>query len=98
MARPSGMSQRKKQIHNETLIKIRILKALADIKPYGILKHFYMIRLSRNLKRPNIISTSDVWKFLEVNYDLERFDRMADEDIKDLAFDFDDARMASGQK
>jgi hypothetical protein len=92
------MSQKKKQIHNETLIKIRILKALADIKPYGILKHFYMIRLSRNLKRPNIISTGDVWKFLEANYDLKMLDRMADDEIKDLVFDFDDVRMVSGQR
>lgn len=85
------MSIQKRQIHNDTMIKIRILKALGDTKPYGTFKHFYMIRISRFLKRPNVISTKDIWEFLKANYDLEQLDNHADEDIQDICFEMNDA-------
>lgn len=84
------MSKKRKEIFNETLIKIRILRALADIKPYGALKHFYMIKISRNLKRPNIISTEDIWKFMKSKYDLERLDKEANEEFGDVKIDVRD--------
>lgn len=84
------MSRKQKEIFNETLIKIRILKALGDIKPYGALKHFYMVKVLRNLKRPNVISTGDIWKFLRSKYDLDRFDREADEDLGETRLELAD--------
>ena len=81
------MSKKRREIYNETLIKIRILKALADTKPYGILKHFHMIKISRNLKRPNVISTEDIWKFMRSKYDLERLDRESDDEFNSIRFE-----------
>lgn len=81
------MSKRRKEIFNETLIKIRILKALGETKPYGALKHFYMIKISRSLKRPNIISTEDIWKFLESQYNMQSLDEEADRDLSGIRFE-----------
>ncbi|KAI5183901.1 hypothetical protein PAEPH01_2964, partial [Pancytospora epiphaga] len=40
----------------DVTIQIRILRALADIKPFGTFRHFYMIKVLRNLKQPNLIT------------------------------------------
>lgn len=63
---------------NDPGIQIRIFKALADIKPFGAFKHFYMVRILRNLKQPNIITAKHIWEFLNIEYDIEKYDKMAD--------------------
>lgn len=59
-----------KKISNTDInFTIRILKALAQNKPFGIFKHFIMIQVLRNLKQPNVISVDDIWNFLYERYD-----------------------------
>lgn len=70
-------------------IQIRILKALDENKPFGLFKHFYMVRILRNLKRPNVITSVDIWNFLEENFDVSRYNEEADREILKMARDFD---------
>lgn len=54
--------------YNEPYIKIRIIKALADEKPFGKYKHFIMIKMLRDMKRPNVITHMHMWKYLEETF------------------------------
>lgn len=58
-------------------IQIRILKALEDIKPFGVFKHFHMVKVIRNLKQPNIIESRHIWQYLEAEYDMKKYDERA---------------------
>lgn len=62
----------------DVTIQIRILKAIADVKPFGVFKHFYMARIIRNLKQPNIITARHIWEFLEAEYNTKLYDERAD--------------------
>ncbi len=77
------MALEKKMNLNDHGIQIRILKALADIKPFGAFKHFYMVRILRNLKQPNIITAKYIWDFLSHEYDISKYDEIADSVFKD---------------
>lgn len=68
------MSLVKKVNTTDANIKIRILKALGTYKPYGIFKHFVMVKVLRNLKQPNAISADDIWKFLDERYGLDNLE------------------------
>ncbi|KAF9761745.1 Chromatin modification-related protein EAF7 [Nosema granulosis] len=70
-----AMSHVKKVNITDVNIKIRILKALATYKPFGMFKHFVMLKVLRNLKQPNAISAGDIWKFLDERYGIENLDR-----------------------
>lgn len=59
----------KKISNTDIAFTIRILKALAQNKPFGIFKHFIMIQVLRNLKQPNVISADDIWNLLYERYD-----------------------------
>lgn len=62
----------------DVAIQIRILRALADIKPFGLFKHFYVLRILRNLKQPNVITAKHIWDFLNSEYDIKYYDAEAD--------------------
>jgi hypothetical protein len=70
-------------------IQIRILKALEDVKPFGIFKHFYMIRIIRNLKQPNIIEAKHIWQYLETEYGTKKYDEKANSTFKNESITFD---------
>jgi hypothetical protein len=55
-------------------IQIRILKALEDIKPFGLFKNFHMIKIIRNLKQPNIIEAKHIWQYLDTEYGPKKYD------------------------
>ena len=55
-------------------IQIRILKALEDVKPFGLFKNFHMIKIIRNLKQPNIIEAKHIWQYLETEYGSKKYD------------------------
>lgn len=71
------MSLVKKVNTTDINIKIRILKALATYKPFGMFKHFVMVKVLRNLKQPNAISAEDIWKFLDERYGLDNLEERA---------------------
>ncbi|EJW01776.1 hypothetical protein EDEG_00367 [Edhazardia aedis USNM 41457] len=64
---PSIKSHRK-NIVVDNGIRIRIIRALAAIKPMGRYKHFKMIKILRSMKRPNVISNRHIWNFLLENF------------------------------
>ena len=70
-------------------IQIRILKALEDVKPFGIFKHFYMIRIIRNLKQPNIIESKHIWQYLEIEYGTKKYDEKTNSILKNESITFD---------
>lgn len=49
-------------------IKIRIIKALGGIKPLGLNRNFRMVTIYRALKRPNALTLSHIWDFLNTNF------------------------------
>ncbi|ELA42449.1 uncharacterized protein VICG_00548 [Vittaforma corneae ATCC 50505] len=67
------MTEKKLNLADST-IQIRILKALEDIKPFGVFKHFHMVKVIRNLKQPNIIESKHIWQYLESEYDMKKYD------------------------
>lgn len=73
----------------DVTIQIRILKALADVKPFGVFRHFHMIRIIRNLKQPNIISAGNIWEFMNSEYDVKRYDEQADKIFEEKQCTFD---------
>lgn len=75
----------KKINYSDPAIKIRIIKALADVKPFGMYKHFDMIRVLRMMKRPNVITNESIWKFLNENFDEEKYTKA--EDDERISFD-----------
>lgn len=70
-------------------IQIRILKALEDVKPLGVFKHFHMVKIIRNLKQPNIIESKHIWQYLESEYDLKRYDAEANAALASESKTFD---------
>ena len=66
------------------------MKALEDICPFGLFKHFYMIRALRNLKQPNVITSQHIWGFLETGFDLKKYDKEADRKINEGEKCFDE--------
>lgn len=74
------MSEKKPNLSDPT-IQIRILKALEDIKPFGVFKNFYMIKIIRNLKQPNIIESKHIWQYLENEYNTKKYDENANGNI-----------------
>lgn len=79
----------KKTNVGDPTIQIRILKALDDNKPFGLFRNFHMVKILRNLKRPNVITSVDIWNFLGENFDVERYNEEADREIFRMAGDFD---------
>lgn len=73
------MKYTKKTNINDPSIQIRILKALDDNRPFGIFKHFTMVRILRNLKRPNVITSVDIWHYLNEKYEMEKYDEEANQ-------------------
>lgn len=65
-------------------IKIRIIKALADEKPFGFLRHFVMVRVIRGMKKPNVISNQNIWRFMGENFPEDKF---STEETKRIPFD-----------
>lgn len=87
------MSTATKKISNTDVnITIRILKALAKHKPFGIFRKFIMIQVLKNLKQPNVISADDIWKFLYSRYDRTKFDTLANIKYKLRKFSYDDCK------
>lgn len=74
---------------NDVTIQIRILKALADVKPFGVFKNFYMVRILRNLKQPNVITAKHIWEFLGSEYDIKSHDEKSDPAFKNETCFFD---------
>lgn len=70
------MTEKKINLADPT-IQIRILKALEDVKPFGVFKNFYMIKIIRNLKQPNIIEAKHIWQYLENEFNMKKFDERA---------------------
>lgn len=79
----------KKVSVTDPAIKIRILKALDENKPFGLFKNFYMVRILRNLKRPNVITSIDIWNFLGEHFDVDAYDKDADSAVFSAACDFE---------
>lgn len=75
---------------NDHNIQIRILKALETNKPFGIFKNFYMVRVLRNLKRPNVITSHYIWTYLNLTFDMNRYDKEADAPFYENINGFDD--------
>ncbi|RVD93324.1 hypothetical protein TUBRATIS_001430 [Tubulinosema ratisbonensis] len=71
------MKYTKKTNIGDPSIQIRILKALDDNRPFGIFKHFTMVRILKNLKRPNVITSIDIWTYLTEKYDMEKYNTQA---------------------
>lgn len=65
----------------EPQIKIRILKALSHLTPVGVNKHVYMIKVLRNMKKPNIITPENIWNFINDSFHAYKYDK---EDFKQL--------------
>lgn len=84
-----GLTEKKINF-NDATIQIRILKALEDVKPFGIFKHFYMVKIIRNLKQPNIIEAKHIWLYLSENYNLNKFDEIENEPFENSRTYFDD--------
>lgn len=74
---------------SDTAIQIRILKALEDVKPFGIFKNFHMIKIIRNLKQPNIIEAKHIWQYLETEYGAKKYDEKANLLLKSEPKTFD---------
>lgn len=74
------MAEKKLNLADPT-IQIRILKALEDIKPFGVFKHFHMIKIIRNLKQPNIIESKHIWMYLETEFDVKKYDEKVNSNI-----------------
>ncbi|EPR77906.1 hypothetical protein SLOPH_2629 [Spraguea lophii 42_110] len=74
-------SNHKKANGNDPSIKIRILKALGNMLPYGISKYFTMGAILRNLKRPNIITNEDIWFYVNDTFKIKEYDG---EDLKEF--------------
>lgn len=70
-------------------IQIRILKALEDIKPFGVFKHFHMVKIIRNLKQPNIIESKHIWQYLEAEYEMKKYNANANSKIVEESMTFD---------
>lgn len=75
----------KKLNYCDPAIKIRIIKALTDVKPFGIYKHFDMIRILRMMKRPNVITNESIWRYLNETYDEKT--NVKDDDDERISFD-----------
>lgn len=54
---------------SELAMNIRILKALADTRPEGPLRHFIISCILKKLKKPNIITGEMFWRFLSLYYE-----------------------------
>lgn len=74
---------------SDATIQIRILKALEDVKPFGVFKHFYMAKIVRNLKQPNIIEAKHIWQYLDGECDVRKYDERANAPFKDANKTFD---------
>lgn len=78
------MALQRKINYSDPNIKIRIIKALADEKPYGFLRNFSMIKIIRGMKKPNVISNQNIWTFINEYYPEEKY---VVEEIKRIPFD-----------
>lgn len=56
---------------SELAMNIRILKALGDVRPFGPCRHFYISMILRKLKRPNVITSEMLWRFLNLYFDAQ---------------------------
>ncbi|KAM0675090.1 hypothetical protein GVAV_001430 [Gurleya vavrai] len=54
--------------------------ALADVKPFGLYKHFDMIRILRMMKRPNVITSEHIWNFLNEHYEESKYYKENEDD------------------
>jgi hypothetical protein len=66
----------------DVTIEIRILRALVDIKPFGVFWNFYMVKILRNLKQPNLITAANIWEFIDAECAAQRFHEAADAGIE----------------
>lgn len=73
----------------DTAIQIRILKALEDVKPFGVFKHFHMIKIIRNLKQPNIIESKHIWSYLDTEFGTKKYDEKVNSLFRDRSTTFD---------
>ncbi|KAK1350304.1 hypothetical protein CWI37_1980p0010 [Hamiltosporidium tvaerminnensis] len=83
------MTLTKRTNYSDAHIKIRIIKALGAIKPVGIHKHFYLVKILRNMKKPNIITADNIWTFLNTTFPVEKFDEEDFDRIFDNKMSFD---------
>ncbi|ELA47573.1 hypothetical protein VCUG_00896 [Vavraia culicis subsp. floridensis] len=60
---------------SEPHIKIRILKALGHVTPIGIHKHLLMLKILRNMKKPNIITPENIWDFINDSFHAYKYDK-----------------------
>ena len=72
----------------DVTIQIRILKALEDLKPFGVFKNFYMVKIIRNLKQPNIIEAKHIWQYLDTQYNMKKYDENSNLVFKDKTCSF----------
>lgn len=82
------MTDKKLNLADST-IQIRILKTLEDIKPFGVFKNFYMVKIIRNLKQPNIIEAKHIWQYLDSEYEMKKYDEKANSKILNDTTTFD---------
>jgi len=73
----------------DPVIQIRILKALEDVKPFGVFRCFSMIKIIRNLKQPNIISAKHIWTFLKNEFDSDAYTQKCNLQFTELNCTFD---------
>ena len=69
------MSNDKKVSLQDSIIQIRILKALDKIKLVGPFKHFAMIGLLRGLKQPNILTPNLIWKYVNDECEIKEYEK-----------------------
>lgn len=74
---------------SDATIQIRILKALEDVRPFGVFKHFYMAKIVGNLKQPNIIEARHIWEYLDGEYNVKKYDERANTAFKNVSKTFD---------
>ncbi|KCZ77290.1 hypothetical protein H311_01703 [Anncaliia algerae PRA109] len=84
------MKYTKKTNITDPSIQIRILKAMDDNRPFGIFKHFKMVRILKNLKRPNVITSVDIWTYLNEKYQMEKYDSEANKVYLEGGCSFDE--------
>ncbi|KAL6122706.1 hypothetical protein NUSPORA_00235 [Nucleospora cyclopteri] len=70
------------------LIHIRILKALENIRPFGPFKHFKLITILRNLKQPNVLTASSIWKYLNEEFEIKKYENKEREKITAMKSSF----------
>lgn len=84
------MPMGKKSNKLENSIQIRILKAIAMLNIFGPFKHFSRVVILRGLKQPNVLKPALIWKFIEEEYDVKRYEQEELKKIKETQCWFND--------